>query len=289
MQMALQCVVLAAGLGLTGCEIEGFENSQRHKEDFKHAYDMKPEGSLELDNLNGSVEIYAWDQEKIEISGTKYASDLEKLKALRVEITSSGNRVVVRSLRPSGERWGSIGVRYTIYLPRRTKLDRIQSSNGGIRVEGVEGAMRLRTSNGRVRVLNAKGEAEVTTSNGGIEMSSFSGSAILRTSNGGITVDGVRGRLEADTSNGGIDARVAELDASRGLKLDTSNGGITVRLPAAINAELRASTSNASITSEFDVKVRGAQSKTHLEGSIGSGGPLIDLDTSNGSIRILRL
>jgi len=288
MRIVLQSMVLAAGLTMGACEIEGFGDSQRYKEDFKYSYDMKPDGTLDLDSFNGPVEIYGWDQERIEINGTKYASDQERLKALRVEVTPSANRVVVRSLRPAGERWGNAGVRYTIHLPKRSRLDRIQTSNGSLRVEGVEGPMRLRTSNGRVRVVNAKGEAEVTTSNGGVEINGFSGSAVLRTSNGGITVDGVRGRLEADTSNGGIDASVVELDASRGLKLDTSNGGITVRLPAAVNAELRASTSNATITSEFDVKTRGAQSKTHLEGVIGNGGPLIDLDTSNGSIRVLK-
>jgi hypothetical protein len=34
--------------------------------------------------------------------------------------------------------------------------------------------------------------------------------------------------------------------------------------------------------------VHGEISKTHLEGDIGKGGPLVDLDTSNGSIRILK-
>ena len=35
--------------------------------------------------------------------------------------------------------------------------------------------------------------------------------------------------------------------------------------------------------------VTGAQSKGSLDGTIGSGGPLVDLSTSNGSIKILRL
>ena len=39
---------------------------------------------------------------------------------------------------------------------------------------------------------------------------------------------------------------------------------------------------------DFEMRLRGEISKHNIEGSIGSGGPLIDLSTSNGSIRILK-
>ena len=45
---------------------------------------------------------------------------------------------------------------------------------------------------------------------------------------------------------------------------------------------------NSNITTDFEMRLRGEISKHHIEGSIGSGGPLIDLSTSNGSIRILK-
>ena len=47
--------------------------------------------------------------------------------------------------------------------------------------------------------------------------------------------------------------------------------------------------SASSITSDFDVMTHGTQSKNRLEGQINGGGPLIDLSTSNGSIRIQKL
>jgi hypothetical protein len=49
-----------------------------------------------------------------------------------------------------------------------------------------------------------------------------------------------------------------------------------------------ARTSNASISSDFDVSSRGFGDKHHLEGTIGSGGPVLDLSTSNGSIKVVR-
>ena len=80
------------------------------------------------------------------------------------------------------------------------------------------------------------------------------------------------------------------MDAAREVRAGTSNSSITVRMPATTDAQLDAHTSNGSITSDFDVNIHsGEVSKRHLEGSIGKGGPLLDLHTSNGSIKLLRL
>jgi DUF4097 and DUF4098 domain-containing protein YvlB len=84
-----------------------------------------------------------------------------------------------------------------------------------------------------------------------------------------------------------VDAALDELRPG-GVRVSTSNGGITVRLARAVNARLMARTSNASISSDFDVTERGASDKHRLEGTIGSGGPVLDLSTSNGSIRVVK-
>jgi hypothetical protein len=39
----------------------------------------------------------------------------------------------------------------------------------------------------------------------------------------------------------------------------------------------------------FDVNVGGTMSKTQLEGAINGGGPVLDLSTTNGRIRVQRL
>jgi hypothetical protein len=69
----------------------------------------------------------------------------------------------------------------------------------------------------------------------------------------------------------------------------TSNSSITLRLPADLQAQVKAHTSNSSITTDFDVAASGTISKHDLEGRIGGGGPVIDVSTSNGSIKILKM
>ncbi|MBC8167355.1 MAG: hypothetical protein H7Y20_15985, partial [Bryobacteraceae bacterium] len=151
---------------------------------------------------------------------------------------------------------------------------------------------------------------EVETSNASVELNSHDGSAIVHTSNGSVRADQVRGYFEATTTNSSISARLTDPEPGKPLKLESSNGSITielaavknndirasttnssitVKLPASIGAQLKARTSNSSITNEFEINVRGAISKHSLEGTIGGGGPIIDLNTSNGAIRLQKL
>jgi DUF4097 and DUF4098 domain-containing protein YvlB len=142
-----------------------------------------------------------------------------------------------------------------------------------------------------------------------VELNEFAGGAVLHTTNGSINAQGVRGFFDASTSNGHIDAHIAQPSGGRpvratssngkiSLTLDqlntdiqasTSNSGITVNLPGAINARLKAHTSNSSVHSDFEVAVKGTISKNNMDGTIGSGGPVVDLSTSNGSIRIQKM
>ena len=294
---------------LAGCDIEDFGSVNQQKEDFQRTLQMKPGGRLTVENFNGSIEIRGDEGDSVEISGTKYAPTRELLDAMKIDIVSGPDSVRIRTVRPV-ERRGNLGARYVIRVPRRTELDRIETSNGSIRVETIDGSARLKTSNGSVRLDRLKGSAEIQTSNASIELLEHGGAAILRTSNGSIRADGIRGAFDATTSNSRIEARVLEPEAHKPIKLATSNGGInltidslndneirastsnssiTLRMPPALNAKLLARTSNGGIHTDFDLAGSGVRiSKNSAEGTLGSGGPLIDLTTSNGTIRLAR-
>lgn len=304
---------VAAILLLTGCNIDGLEglgSSRRFQEDFHHAYDLKAGGRLSVENFNGGIEILGWEKDSVEISGTKYASTEAVLKEIKVEIAASPTEIRIRTLHPVGRR-GNWGAKYVLRVPHKTTLDRIGTSNGSIRAESVESGARLHTTNGSVRVLKVRGELDVQTSNGSIDATDTEGAATLRTTNGAVTVDGLRGALEVSTTNGRIHAQITQTDPDKILRASTtngsidlavesfkdndvrastSNGSITVRLPSPLNARLRASTSNSSVSTDFDVSLKGGvRSKTRLDGSVGNGGSLIDLTSTNGSVKLLKL
>jgi len=305
--MRLLCL-LTAMFTLAGCEefdIGGF--SDRYREDFHYSYPLNAGASVMLDNANGAVEIVGWDKNTIEIDGTKYAGTEERLREVKIDISQSPNSVSIRTVPPM-PRVGNFGARYVIHVPKKVELQNIVSSNGTIRVETIDGHTRLKTSNGGIRAFALSGSLDARTSNGSIDLSDVTGDTTLHTSNGAIKADVKKGIFEASTSNGSITARLLEadsrpvrlessnghidltIDAAREVHAETSNSSIVVRMPPSVGATVRAHTSNAPITSDFDVSVHGGLiSKHRLEGNIGSGGPMLDLGTTNGSIKILRM
>jgi len=297
-------------LSVCGCGLEEL-GVGRFTRDFHYSYPLKAGGRVSIATFNGAVEITGWDQDAVEIDGTKSGPSPEAADALRINVNALSDKIEIRVDRPADfTNFGSRGVRFSLKVPRKTILDRIATSNGSIAVQGVAGPAHLSTSNGAVRVSNFDDNLEAHTSNGAIELTDIGGNAIVTTSNGRVRVDNVRGVLEANTSNSGITARLTGSHVSHSLRLETtngpvdltlpagftsgarvssSNGSIVLHLPSDTNAHVLARTNNAAITSEFEMKVEGVISKNHLDALIGNGGPLLDLATSNGAIRLLRM
>jgi Putative adhesin len=297
---------------LSGCdldEIASFGNAHAFEKDFHQSYPLKSGGRLSLESFNGPVEIGGWDQDKVEIDAVQYASTERLRDAIQIDVVASGDSVQIRTIRPVDSR-GNMGVKYVIKAPRKVNLDHIVTSNGQIKVSSLEGMLRVRTTNGGVTASKVRGELDVQTSNGTVEVTDLDGPATIRTTNGRVWADGIRGALQASTSNGGIQARLHQPEPHRPVKLattnggieltmdslednevraTTSNGGITLKLPSRIGARVRARTSQSSIHTDFDVHREDLDGRNRLDGIIGAGGPTLELTTSNGSIRLLKL
>jgi len=298
---------LTAGLLiLGGCDFEDLGGLERYHEDFHYSHPLKSGGRLTVEGFNGTIEVSAWDQDTVDISGTKYARSQEETAAIRIDVDHTPDAVSVRAVRPT-MRNGNHGVRFAIKVPRNAVLDRLTTSNGAIRTIDGAGPARFKTSNGHVDVQRLKGSLFAETSNGPVEVMDNGGPVEVHSSNGHIRIEGVKGALEATTSNSSIHALVdragdtVKLTSSNGsieltlppgsqsaVRAHTSNSSITVHLPSDINAHLTAQTSNGSISSDFEMRMRGEFNKHHLEGTLGNGGPLIDLSTSNGGIHVVR-
>ena len=244
--LPLACVAL-----LTGCGLDEVVNSQRHREDFQYSYDFKPGGRLYVENENGQIQITGWDRDSAEVSGTKSAASKEVCDALKIDIVATGESIRVRTVRPSGH-WRSVGVKYVIHVPRRTSIEHGETTNGAIRVDGVQGVARLRTTNGSISVL------------------------------------GKLAGLEAATTNGSVESTFESLPSQR-VEMKTTNGSVTAKLPEDLAARVEAETTNGSVRSDFDVTSRDAARRKRLFGVIGGGGPILSLKTTNGSVRLIKL
>jgi DUF4097 and DUF4098 domain-containing protein YvlB len=123
------------------------------------------------------------------------------------------------------------------------------------------------------------------TVNGGIEARGIQARAEAHTVNGGITVEAA-GLTTAETVNGGITAMVGEAGWSDPVTLKTVNGGIRVSLPSSAAANVKAATVNGDIDTDFPLTVQGKFGRRKVEGSIGGGGPVLEMETVNGGIKL---
>ena len=298
--------VFAALSCLTACHVD-FDGgpSGQYQENFHANFKVDANARLTLDNENGGVEIASWEKNEVEVNAVKFASSDSLLKDVKIDASATPAMVSIRTLRQRTMH-GNSGARYTIRVPKHMTLDRIHSTNGSITVESmmapvilestngalhftrVEGKMEGRTTNGSIELSSCKGEARVDSSNGRIE-GDIEGAIDAKTSNGKIQlkISKATGPLRASTSNGGIDLT---LDAGHELKATTSNSNITLNLPASANGELRARTSHANVSSDFALASTSdsEHERRSMEGKIGSGGPLMELITSNGSVRVVK-
>lgn len=247
--------VLATALLLTST----IANAETLEETIDRTLPFAAGSLLELSNTNGDVEITSWDRDEIQIEAYKKVKSSNDDRArqafadLEVNINETGTGVKIETEYPKGKSgwWGSVSssVRYSIRVPRQADLV-IETVNGKVVVEEVQGRIDLESTNG------------------------------------GIKAEDAGGSVTARTTNGGIDVELQEFDNDEDMNFRTTNGSITLTLPSDIRANLSARTTNGSVQTDFPITVQGTFRKNRLDGEINGGGASIELKTTNGSIRI---
>jgi DUF4097 and DUF4098 domain-containing protein YvlB len=245
-------LALLLGLLSAGCHLTLRAEA---RDEWKRTYTLAEGGSLEIRNTNGRIQVDTAEGNTIEVVANRVAqaaSDEDARAALgRMTITEdvSPSRVRLESTRSGvGLHLVSIRVDYTVRVPRWAAVTLV-STNGALQVTGLAGPFEARTTNGAV------------------EARSLTGGAMIETTNGDVTLD------------------IARL-ADRGIMCETTNGSVEITVPRDLKARLAASVTNGDIdVSGLDVTTS-EKSRRRLEGSIGGGGALIRVETTNGGVRV---
>ena len=159
------------------------------------------------------------------------------------------------------------------------------SVNGRVEIEGIRGSVKARSSNGSVRISDVCGDVHVSTSNAKVFCSCIEGRLVARSSNGKIEIDQHRGSVDASTSNGLITADLDGVDEG-GVQLATSNGRIVLDLPDEVDADVDIRVDNGVIRNDRKLCRASRETNGRVVGTLGAGGALIKLRTSNASISL---
>lgn len=282
---------------------------------------LQPGGHFVLDSSEGDVKLTGTSEAGADVIITSRRDDVEQLFDIRFEESAGEVRVTVRRRHPWGFNWhNNINLHIVVTVPeetsaevktgggsvevsrlkRETELDtsggsirafdlggnlRAHTSGGGIDLQEIKGAARVDTSGGDIKAAQLDRSLEAETSGGSIDLRDIKGDLLAHTSGGSIHIEGAGGRVEAHTSGGSVEVRFAQGNA-RGGDLDTSGGGIRVAIDRSVNINLDADASGGTVVTELPVTQSGTLSRSHIVGTVGSGGALLRVHSSAGSIHI---
>ena len=168
-------------------------------------------------------------------------------------------------------------------------LIRIETSAGQITASGPEQTR----GNGGWSVsyevfVPRQADLTLKTVHGGISISDVRGAIQFSATNGGVTFQRLAGDVQGTTTNGGV---TVELAGTRwdGNKLDarTTNGGVNISMPDNYSAHLETATVHGHLTLQIPMTLHGEIGR-NLATDIGSGGPTIHVETTNGGVNIKR-
>jgi hypothetical protein len=259
-------LVLSLALASTACDVKVGEGGDvsvdfggKASDEWVRTYDLKPGGHLEIINTNGQIRAAQAAGNQVEVrairearAGSEEASrELLQKSEPREQVTSDRVTIETPEAAGGGRGFGSprMRVRYDVRVPAGLNM-MLKTQNGEVRIENVDG----------VRI-------EASTTNGGITGRSISGAIDAQTVNGGITMD-------LSTITG--DSRIV-----------TVNGGVTLAVAPNVNANLDATVVNGGIQVREGLQFSADEhSRQRVAGRIGSGGPRLVVQTTNGGIRL---
>lgn len=125
------------------------------------------------------------------------------------------------------------------------------------------------------------------TVNGGIVANGLASNVVARTVNGNVDVS-TSGIAQAFTVNGNIDASLGSSNWDDEISFRSTNGSVVVEFAGDLNAQVNASTVTGSIETDYPLEVRGRFMNRRLSGTVGSGGRVLSMETTNGRIELRR-
>jgi len=222
---------------------------------------------VEVKGVNGDVRatLATGGGSEVEVTAAKHArrSDTSDVK---IEVIEHEGGVTICAVYPTprrarkentcevGDSWHSntedndVTVDFDVRIPAGVLFNG-QTVNGEMSAEGLKADVKASTVNGSVRV----------------------------------TTTGV---AEASTVNGSVYVEMGRADWTSELEFSTVNGGITLILPSKLDTEVRASTVNGDLVTDYPMTITGRFGRRRMQGTIGSGGRSLSLSTVNGEIRL---
>jgi DUF4097 and DUF4098 domain-containing protein YvlB len=156
---------------------------------------------------------------------------------------------------------------------------------GDSHFERIRGPVKFHTSRTDFQLGRLDGEVDISTG-AALSTTEAVGPLTLTTHSRNITLDRIAGDISVTNRNGSVD--VTSAPPLSNVTVENRNGSVSVTVPEQANFAYQFDATNGDIDSDFsqiNVPDGGLQKKT-MSGTVGSGGPLLRITTSQGDVSI---
>ena len=154
---------------------------------------------------------------------------------------------------------------------------------GTTHLERIAAPVSFHTSRTDLQLIRLDGDLEISQ-NADLSASQILGPVVLNTRNRNISLERVSGPLTITNRNGSVNVSLSQPLAP--VTIENRNGDVEVTLPTSGQFSVQAETTNADLENEFGLTLTQEGDRPKLVGSVGNGGPLIQISTSQADISL---
>ncbi len=157
---------------------------------------------------------------------------------------------------------------------------------GTTHFERIRGPIKFHTSRTDLQLARLDGEIEISD-NADLTASDAVGPLILTTGNRNITLDRIASDVTVTNRNGSVD--VTNAPPLSNVTIENRNGSVNVSVPEQSTFAYQLEATNGNIESDFSQIKSSDDEDTHknaVSGTIGNGGPMIRVSTSQGDVSL---
>ncbi len=260
--MNLKNIIIAAVIstmliGFNGCSL--LKKRVEKKENVKYTLNGSGKTSIHIENVNGRINVSnsgdTTGEIKIDaeiIADVKHDEQDKKIENVNIKIDSSGSEIKIeteinRSNSGMFRKNSNAEVNYDIKVPRNMKVY-TETVNGTTTITRITGDVKAETVNGKVNVLNCQGK---------------------------VDVDGVNGTVLCNVDS-----------VTAGININIVNGDVKIGGLKNIDADVNASTIHGRVKFKNLTFNEVNSEKKSLSGTLGKGGSMVKVESTNGSISL---
>jgi DUF4097 and DUF4098 domain-containing protein YvlB len=153
---------------------------------------------------------------------------------------------------------------------------------GDTHLERIRGTVKFHTSRTDFQLARLDGSVDISSSH--ISAGEAQGPVTLTTRSRDVSLERISGDLAVTNSNGAIDLTSAPPMGN--VTVQNRRGSVNLTVPEKATFTVQAQTTNGDIANDFNLPTQESNSRKNFVGTVGKGGSVIRINTSDGDIAL---